>query len=223
MTDHLKNLREFAAGVRDAHIVKLWSAQSAAELVAEIEAYALQSVREALGDKAAPGLDGVVRGHSADVERIEGMISQLAANFRSDRDRIGKLEELTKHMPVVGLEESIRTLNNNQAAAEGRIRALEERPERLGSSEKHIDQRVEALGLRVATLELNLSNIEDKFEPDNIVDTLRREVEAMDRQLFGPSPNLVDRVELLERRQLRLDVKAQWEDKPRIDDADGLG
>jgi chromosome segregation ATPase len=54
---------------------------------------------------------------------------------------------------MIEIEATLTILNGNQSAAEGRIRALEEHPERLGSSEKHIDRRVERLENMVRALD----------------------------------------------------------------------
>ena len=71
-----------------------------------------------------------------------------------------------------------------------RVGELEAHPERLGSSEKHFDRRLEAL--------------EQKFAPDDVVDTLMRELSSLDSLVCyageDAPPCLLDRVAALEDR-----------------------
>lgn len=49
-----------------------------------------------------------------------------------------------------------------------------------------------------------VENLERKFAPDELVDTIKREVDVMDRTLFGNGPNVIERLESLERWQKSL-------------------
>lgn len=100
--------------------------------------------------------------HVADLERIDKRFANVDANHSSNCRRIEALEESDAPRALH------QRIDNLTAGLNERLDKLEQHPERLGSSEKHFDRRVEQVGTHSGENRSRIEALEKRTEAQTV-------------------------------------------------------